>query len=110
MALWDQLENFINESIKFSKDAYEKAKELGSLTKLELEVKNLQSQMQKQLTKLGSEVHRLMVDEERGEVSKDDEAVSKILGELQSLNADLLRREAEMDRLRSERRAGGQDQ
>lgn len=110
MALWDQLENFINESVRFSKEAYEKAKELGNLTKMELEVKNLQGQLQKLLSQLGGVVHHLMVEEERSEVSSDDEAVSKILGEIEQLNRDLARKEAEMDKIRQERRSNGKQE
>ena len=106
MALWDQVESFINESVRFSKEAYEKAKELGNLTKMELEVKNLQGQLQKELAQLGGVVHHLLAEEDRSEVSRDDEAVSRILGELEELNRDLARKEAEMDKIRRERNNG----
>jgi hypothetical protein len=102
MALWDTMENFVNESIKFSKQAYEKAKDLGNLTKKEFALKSLQTKVQKEFTKLGGVVHRLFVDENNESIVPANEDVKTILDSIQSLEDEMKQTEQEIAELKQD--------
>ena len=102
MALWDTMETFINESIKFSRQAYEKAKDLGSLTKKEFALKSLQTKVQKEFTKLGGVVHKLLVDENQETVGLSNEDVKEVLEVIKALEEEMKKIEQEISELREE--------
>ena len=57
--------NFVNESVRVSREAYERAKEVGSLTKKELELKTLQGKLQKEYARLGGLAYHVLGEEQR---------------------------------------------
>ena len=100
MALWDAMEKFVNESVRVSREAYERAREVGSLTKKELELKNLQGKLQKEYAKLGGQVYRLLVEEKKTSISPKTAPVGKLLDAIRDLGGKIDAKKDEIASLR----------
>ena len=102
MALWDTMEKFVNESVRVSREAYERAKEVGSLTKKELELKNLQGKLQKEYAKLGGLAFQLLVEEKKASISAKHGPVGKQLDAISDLGRKIDAKKDEIANLRGE--------
>ncbi|MDR2094709.1 MAG: hypothetical protein LBP76_04220 [Treponema sp.] len=89
--------------IQASKDllgkAGAKAQELGERGVLTLEIKQLESQFSKQITRLGAEAYKILV--ERGAESIGREDVQTILGELEATRQLIENKEDELQSKKS---------
>jgi uncharacterized small protein (DUF1192 family) len=102
MAFWDQMEKFINDSINISKQAFEKAKELGSLTKKEVELKSLQGKAQKALAELGGVVYRVLGEEQKKSLAGNDGQIKDVMTRIGELEARITEKRAEIETLRQQ--------
>jgi hypothetical protein len=110
MALWDSMEKFVNESVRVSREAYERTKEFGNLTKLEFELKSLQGSLQKEYARLGGHVYHIL-EEEGGESVTRDDATAALLKDVKAMADQIFAKEAEINACReeiSERRRSGE--
>ena len=102
MALWDSMEKFVNESVRVSREAYERAKEVGSLTKKELELKNLQGKLQKDYAKLGGLAYHVLGEEKQDSLQAADEKVGELLAAIGVLALKIEDKQEEISLLRDE--------
>ena len=108
--LWDSMEKFVNESVRITIEAYERTKEVGSLTKLDFELKGLQGKMQKEYARLGGHVYNVLVEQGAETLSANNETTAARLQAIKVLADQIFAKEKEMGSLReemSERRRGG---
>jgi len=111
MALWDSMEKFVNESVRISREAYERTKEFGSMTKLELELKGLQGDLQKEYARLGGHVYHILGEEGGESISAGDETTAAFLKDVKTMAEKIFDKEAEIKNYReevTERRRSGQ--
>jgi hypothetical protein len=112
MALWDSMEKFVNESVRITREAYERTKEFGSITKLELELKNLQGNLQKEYARLGGHIYHVLGEEGGESVSRDDAATAAILKDVKVMADQIFAKETEISTTRdeiTERRKGASE-
>jgi hypothetical protein len=112
MALWDSMEKFVNESVRISQEAYERAKEYGKLTKMEFDLKGLQGKLQKEYSLLGAQAYSVLVEQGRGSFSAGDEGASAQLDAIKALAEEVYAKEKEIASLKdeiNERRQGGDE-
>jgi len=102
MALWDSMEKFVNESVRVSREAYERAKEVGSLTKKELELKNLQGKLQKEYARLGGLAYHVLGEEQQDALAASDDKVSEMLSAIGVLALKIEDKQQEITLLRDE--------
>jgi hypothetical protein len=106
MAFSDRLRDMFEQGLAASKDlavkAGAKAQDLGERGMLTLEIKQLEGQAQKLVSRLGAEVYRIFVEMEGKTVSADDPVIKSLLDELASLKGVIEKREKDLD----ERRRG----
>ncbi|HPH02584.1 MAG TPA: hypothetical protein PLM00_05220 [Spirochaetota bacterium] len=102
MALWDSMEKFVNESVRVSREAYERAKEVGSLTKKELELKNLQGKLQKEYARLGGLAYHVLGEEQQDALVASDDKVTEMLSAIGVLALKIEDKQQEITLLRDE--------
>lgn len=102
MALWDSMEKFVNESVRVSLEAYERAKEVGTLTKKELELKNLQGKLQKEYARLGGIAYHVLGEEKQDRLESSDEKVAEALAAIGVLALKIEDKGKEISLLRDE--------
>ncbi len=85
MAWWDTVQKVVNDSVKFSKQAFDKTKELGSITKKEFELKGKQSDAQKEFAALGGIIYRKMVEEDSESVNRNDEDIIPVIDSINAI-------------------------
>jgi len=91
----DMIDKGLVASRDFAKKAGEKAKELGEKGVLKLEIAQLESRAEKLVAKLGAEVYASMVDRNVQTVSRDTEAISSILKQIEELRETIEGKEKE---------------
>ena len=91
----DMIDKGLVASRDFAKKASEKAKELGEKGVLKLEIAQLESRAEKLIAKLGAEVYASMVDRNVQTVSRDTEAISSILKQIEELRGTIEGKEKE---------------
>ncbi|MDR1636828.1 MAG: hypothetical protein LBR93_05770 [Treponema sp.] len=106
MAFSDRLRDMFGQGLAASKDfavkAGAKAQDLGERGMLTLEIKQLEGQAQKLVSRLGAEVYRIFVELGGKTASADDPVIKSLLDELASVKGAIEKREKELD----ERRRG----
>jgi len=102
MALWDSMEKFVNESVRVSREASERAKEVGSLTKKELELKNLQGKLQKEYARLGGLAYHVLGEEQQDALVASDDKVTEMLSAIGVLALKIEDKQQEITLLRDE--------
>jgi hypothetical protein len=106
MAFSDRLRDLVGQGLAASKDlaakAGAKAQDLGERGMLVLEIKQLEGQAQKLVSRLGTEVYRIFVEMEGKTASADDPVIKSLLDELASVKMAIEKREQELN----ERRKG----
>ena len=93
MAFWDRLQETIDQGLKNSRELFgkakEKAKDLGELGVLKFEIKQLESQAEKLIAKLGSKAYEELVVENRGPINTDTPGVNEILGAITGVKSEI---------------------
>jgi hypothetical protein len=106
MAFSDRLKDVVGQGLAVSKDfaakAGAKAQDLGERGMLTLEIKQLEGQAQKLVSRMGAEVYRVFVEMGEKTVSSDDPVIKSLLDELASVKGAIEKREQELN----ERRKG----
>jgi hypothetical protein len=91
MTFAEKMQVIIDKGVAASRDlthkAGEKAKDLGAMGVLKLEIMHLQAHAEKLIAKLGNEVYRTLVDKNHATVSRDTPSIRDILKEIEALRA-----------------------
>ena len=92
----DLLEQGVAASKEFAVKAGAKAQDLGERGILMLEIKQLESQAQKLMGRLGNEAYRFFTDEDKTEISRDAPEISGVLAELSRVRDTIEHKESEL--------------
>jgi capsule polysaccharide export protein KpsE/RkpR len=107
MTFAERMKDLIDKGAATSKDlaqkAGEKARELGAKGTLKVEIMQLQSQAQRLIGKLGSEVYSALVESNQATVGRDNPNVSALLKQIEGVRASIEAKEKEY------RAVGGRD-
>jgi hypothetical protein len=99
MKFSERMQDIINKGVAASKDllgkAGEKAKELGAMGMLRIEILQLQSHAEKLIAKLGNEVYMALVDKDQTSVGRDAAPFAGILKEIEELREKIEKKEKE---------------
>ena len=91
MTFAEKMQVFIEKGLDATKDfankAGDKAKELGAMGVLKLEIGQLQVHAEKLIAKLGNEVYMMLVDKNHATVSRDTPAIRDNLKAIEDLRA-----------------------
>jgi len=100
MTFSERMRELLEQGFAASKDfaikAGAKAQDLGERGILMLEVKQLESQAQKLIGRLGTEAYRSFVDDNKTEISRDTPEISGILSEIARVRETIENKEAEL--------------
>jgi hypothetical protein len=100
MTFSERMKEIVDQGLTASKEfavkAGAKAQELGEKGILKLEIKQLESQAQKIIGRLGTETYRNFVDRNEETISRDAPEIKTILGELAAVRESLDRKELEL--------------
>ena len=99
MTFAEKMQGIINKGMAATRDlagkAGEKAKDLGAMGIVKLEIMQLESQAERVIARLGNEVYRALVEKNGASVSKDSPLISDMLKEIEGLRARIEAKEAE---------------
>lgn len=91
MTFAERMRGFINKGVGVSSDlsarARGKAKDLGAMGVLKVEIMQLQSQAAKLIAKLGSEVYVMLVDKKHTTVSRETASIRGLLTDIERVRA-----------------------
>jgi hypothetical protein len=100
MSFLDKLQDTIDQGLKNSKDllgkAKDKAKDLGEIGVIRFEIKQLESQAEKLIAKLGTKVYEVIVMEEQKSVSASTAGVKEILSAIAGVRTDIEAKEEQL--------------
>ncbi|MDR3192811.1 MAG: hypothetical protein LBT87_07075 [Treponema sp.] len=101
MAFSDRLKDIFEQGLAVSKDfavkAGAKAQDLGERGVLILEIKQLEGQAQKLVSRLGAETYRIFVEQGQKFASAEDPVIKSLLDELASVKEAIEKRERELN-------------
>ena len=99
MTFAEKMRSLIDRGVGVSSDlanrARGKAKDLGAMGALKLEIVQLQSQAGKLIAKLGGEVYVLLVDKDQATVSRETASISGFLKEIERVRVKIETKEKE---------------
>ena len=99
MTFAEKMHGIINKGVTATRDlankAGEKAKDLGNMGMVKVEIMQLESHAEKVIARLGNEVYRSLVEKNGASVSKDTPLISDMLKEIESLRARIEAKEKE---------------
>jgi two-component SAPR family response regulator len=99
MTFAEKMQGIINKGVAATKDlaskAGEKAKDLGAMGMVKLEIMQLESHAEKVIARLGNEVYRTLVEKNGASVSKDTPLISDMLKEIEGLRTRIEGKEKE---------------
>lgn len=99
MTFAERMRGIINKGVVVSSDlatkARGKAKDLGAMGALKLEIVQLQSQAGKLIAKLGSEVYVMLVDKNHATVSRETASIKGFLKEIERVRMRIEQKEKE---------------
>jgi hypothetical protein len=99
MTFAEKMQGIINKGVAATKDlaskAGEKAKDLGAMGMVKLEIMQLESHAEKVIARLGNEVYRALVEKDGTSVSRDTPLISDMLKEIEGLRARIEQKEKE---------------
>jgi hypothetical protein len=84
-------------SKEFAVKAGAKAQELGEIGVLKLEVKQLEGQAQKHISRLGAEAYSRFSDQDAESLSRDEPGINAILKEIAAVKEAIEKRERELN-------------
>jgi len=94
------LDQGVAASKDFAVKAGEKAQELGERGVLMLEIRQLEGQAQKLITRLGTEAYRMFAEQGLASISSDEVPVKGILTELALVRESLEKKEVELQNIK----------
>jgi hypothetical protein len=101
----DRMKELLDQGVAVSKDfavrAGAKAQELGERGVLMLEIKQLESQAQKAIARLGNEAYRAFTDQGKDCLEAEEPAVKAILSELAMVKDTIEKKETELQSKRN---------
>lgn len=104
MTFAEKMKDLVDKGLAASRDlakkASEKAKELGTKGVIKLEIAQLESHAEKLVEKLGAEVYASLVERGAASVTRDDASIASVLKEIESLRAQIDRKEKEFAAIR----------
>src|SRR5208337_2270691 len=99
MTFAEKMQGIINKGVAATRDlaskAGEKAKDLGAMGMVKVEIMQLESHAEKIIARLGNEVYRALVEKKGSSVSKDSPLISDMLKEIEGLRARIEAKEKE---------------
>jgi len=99
MTFAEKMQGIINKGVAATRDlaskAGEKAKDLGAMGMVKVEIVQLESHAEKIIARLGNEVYRALVEKKGSSVSKDSPLISDMLKEIEGLRARIEAKEKE---------------
>src|SRR5215469_2164741 len=100
MAFVDRMKELLDQGVTVSKDlaakAGAKAQDLGERGVLMLEIRQLESQAQKLIGRLGTEAYQTFTDRGETALSSESATVKSILSEIAAARESIERKEAEL--------------
>ncbi len=103
MGFLEKLQETIDQGLKNSKDLFgkakDKAKDLGELGVVRFEIKQLESQAEKLIAKLGTKVYEVLVVESQKTVSASTADVKEILNAIAGVREDIEKKEEQIKNL-----------
>jgi hypothetical protein len=100
MTFSERMKELLDQGVAASKDlalkAGAKAKDLGERGILMLEVKQLESQAQKHLSRLGNEAYKAFVEQNQGNLEKGTPEVQAILADIAKVKEAIEQKETEL--------------
>lgn len=103
MTFSEKFKDIVNAGIDTSKDilskAGGKAQQWGEMGVLKVEIVQLRSQAEKQITRLGAEVYEVLAEKGQKTVSRDTPAVRESLDKIAELQKGIEEREAQFRKL-----------
>jgi hypothetical protein len=101
----DRMRELLDQGMAASKDfavrAGAKAQELGERGVLMLEIKQLESQAQKAIARLGNEAYKAFADQGKETLSAEEPAVKALLSELAMIKDTIEKKEVELQSKRN---------
>ena len=88
-------------SKEFAIKAGAKAQDLGERGILMLDIKQLEAQAQKLLTRLGNEVYKAFTEQDRNTIDRSETVFKNILDELSSIKEQVEKKETELKNRKS---------
>ncbi len=102
MALLDKMKEYLDKGIEVSKEAFSKAgdavQDFGDKSVVRIEIKQLESKLNKEYASLGTQVFNLSVISNEKSLSFDDPHVSGIIAEIHRLIDEIDARKHELSR------------
>ena len=99
MKFSEKMQEMINKGMAATRDlaskASEKAKDLGAMGVVKLEIMQLRGQAEKLIAKLGSEVYKMLVEANQETVSRESPSINSMLRDIEDLRAKIEQKEAE---------------
>ena len=100
MSFLERLQETIDQGLKNSKDLFgkakEKAKDLGEIGVLRFEIKQLESQAEKLVAKLGSKVYEVLIVDEQKTVSGSTPGVKEVLNAVAGVRTEIEAKEEQL--------------
>ena len=100
MGFLDKLQETIDQGLKNSKELFgkakEKAKDLGEIGVLRFEIKQLESQAEKLIAKLGSTAYEVLTGEEQKTVDGDTPGIKEILAAIAGVRSEIEAKEQQV--------------
>ena len=99
MTFAEKMQGIINKGMAATRDlaskAGEKAKDLGAMGVVKVEIMQLESHAEKIIARLGNEVYRALVEKKGESVSRDTPLISDMLKEIEGLRTRIEAKEKE---------------
>ena len=100
MAFTERMKELVDQGVAASKDfavkAGAKAQDLGEMGVLMVEIRQLESQAQKLIARLGTEVYQCFTDRKEETISADNTTIKSILSEIAVARESIEKKESEL--------------
>jgi hypothetical protein len=104
MGFMDRMQETINQGLKTSRDLFgkakEKAKDLGEIGVIKFEIMQLENQAEKHVAQLGSNVYRVLIEEEHNTVSRNTPDIKEVLGQIEDVKQQIEQKEADLKNMK----------
>lgn len=100
MSFGDKMKEFLGKGLETSKTfatkAGAKAQDLGEKGVLKLEIAQLQGQVQKLMTKLGTEVYASFTEKGLNTISSDEQEIAALIAQINEIKKSIEKKEIEL--------------
>jgi phage shock protein A len=101
MDFWDRMKNTMEKGLDGSREllsrAKDRAQDLGERGVLRLEIMQLENQVEKLVGKLGTRTYEALVTEERLQVDRQTEGISRLIDEIDDVHRKISEKEAALE-------------